>query len=243
MDVPPPPLPPQLSTPQPDISPSSSAILDELHSRNNYNPADLLCCPKNARFFVIKSYSEDDIHRSIKYEIWCSTEHGNRRLDEAFRQGETVAGGAVYLLFSVNGSGYFCGVAEMVSPVNYSTNACVWTQNKWKGQFQVHWIYVKDVPNAQLRHIRLENNEDKPVTNSRDTQEVPPIQGRQVLKVIHSFQHRTSIFDDFMHYEHRQEEEEASRRAPARSHNGMTESFGRGRGMARGGGRGYACRD
>ena len=38
------------------------------------------------------------------------------------------------------------------------------------GKFQVRWIYVKDVPNSQLRHIRLENNENKPVTNSRDTQ-------------------------------------------------------------------------
>ena len=31
-------------------------------------------------------------------------------------------------------------------------------------------MYVKDVPNSQLRHIRLENNDNKPVTNSRDTQ-------------------------------------------------------------------------
>jgi hypothetical protein len=36
------------------------------------------------------------------------------------------------------------------------------------------------VPNAALRHIRLENNENKPVTNSRDTQEVPVEKGRQV---------------------------------------------------------------
>jgi YTH domain-containing family protein len=28
------------------------------------------------------------------------------------------------------------------------------------------------VPNPQFRHIILENNENKPVTNSRDTQEV-----------------------------------------------------------------------
>ena len=67
--------------------------------------------PKNARFFVIKSFSEDDIHRSIKYEIWCSTDHGNKRLDMAFRAMNNK--GPIYLLFSVNGSGHFCGVAEM----------------------------------------------------------------------------------------------------------------------------------
>merc|ERR1719206_1481370 len=69
--------------------------------------------PKNARFFVVKSYSEDDIHRSIKYEIWCSTEHGNKRLDSAFR--ERDGRGPVFLFFSVNGSGHFCGMAQMLN--------------------------------------------------------------------------------------------------------------------------------
>jgi len=155
---------------------------------------------------VVKSYSEDDIHRSIKYEIWCSTEHGNKRLDGAFKERE--ARGPVFLFFSVNGSGHFCGMAQMLCGVDYSSSAGVWAQDKWKGQFKVKWIYVKDVPNSQLRHIRLENNENKPVTNSRDTQEVPPEKGRAVLKIIHSYKHATSIFDDFIHYEKRQEEDE-----------------------------------
>ena len=134
--------------------------------------------PKNARFFVIKSYSEDDIHRSIKYEIWCSTEHGNKRLDAAFK--ERDARGPIYLFFSVNGSGHFCGIAQMISSVDYNSSSSVWAQDKWKGQFRVKWIYVKDVPNSQLRHIRLANNENKPVTNSRDTQEVPYEKGKEV---------------------------------------------------------------
>ena len=39
-------------------------------------------------------------------------------------------------------------------------------------------------------------------------QEVPPEKGRAVLKIIHSYKHATSIFDDFIHYEKRQEEDE-----------------------------------
>uniref|UniRef100_S4RHS0 YTH domain-containing family protein n=2 Tax=Petromyzontidae TaxID=7746 RepID=S4RHS0_PETMA len=165
--------------------------------------SDFDCSPRDLRAFIIKSYSEDDVHRSVKYSIWCSTEHGNRRLDGAYRamQGK----GPVYLLFSVNGSGHFCGVAQMTSPVDYQTCAGVWSQDKWKGKFEVQWIFVKDVPNSQLRHIRLENNENKPVTNSRDTQEVPLDKARQALRVIAAFRHTTSIFDDFAHYERRQE--------------------------------------
>ncbi|XP_062449973.1 YTH domain-containing family protein 2 isoform X1 [Rhea pennata] len=181
-------------------------VLEKLRSMNNYNPKDFDWNPKHGRVFIIKSYSEDDIHRSIKYNIWCSTEHGNKRLDAAYRS--MNGKGPVYLLFSVNGSGHFCGVAEMKSAVDYNTCAGVWSQDKWKGRFDVRWIFVKDVPNSQLRHIRLENNENKPVTNSRDTQEVPLEKAKQVLKIIATYKHTTSIFDDFSHYEKRQEEEE-----------------------------------
>jgi hypothetical protein len=208
-------------------------VLDKLRVENNYNPKEFDLNPRNARFFIIKSYSEDDIHRSIKYSIWCSTEHGNKRLDTAFKQHEKT-GGQIFLLFSVNGSGrernasvgcvvscsdlflfvgHFCGMAQMTSSVDYASSSSVWAQDKWKGQFRVRWVYVKDVPNAQLRHIRLENNENKPVTNSRDTQEVPFEKGKAVIKIMHHFRHTTSIFDDFLHYEKRQEEE-SQRRVP-----------------------------
>ncbi|XP_014679291.1 PREDICTED: YTH domain-containing family protein 2-like isoform X2 [Priapulus caudatus] len=180
-------------------------VIDKLLSINDYNPKNFNANPKNSRFFVIKSYSEDDIHRSIKYSIWCSTEHGNKRLDTAFKERDSK--GSVYLFFSVNGSGHFCGLAEMLTPIDHDTKSSVWAQDKWKGQFQVRWIYVKDVPNSALRHIRLENNENKPVTNSRDTQEVPADKGKQVLKIMCSYRHTTSIFDDFIHYEQRQEDE------------------------------------
>lgn len=194
-------------------SPSSvevHPVLEKLKAINNYNPKDFDWNLKNGRVFIIKSYSEDDIHRSIKYSIWCSTEHGNKRLDAAYRS--LNGKGPLYLLFSVNGSGHFCGVAEMKSVVDYNAYAGVWSQDKWKGKFEVKWIFVKDVPNNQLRHIRLENNDNKPVTNSRDTQEVPLEKAKQVLKIIATFKHTTSIFDDFAHYEKRQEEEEAMRR-------------------------------
>ncbi|KAG7258942.1 hypothetical protein CRUP_019976 [Coryphaenoides rupestris] len=190
----------------PGVPSEPHPVLEKLRMVNNYNPKDFDWNPKQGRVFIIKSYSEDDIHRSIKYNIWCSTEHGNKRLDAAYRS--LGAKGPLYLLFSVNGSGHFCGVAEMRSPVDYNTCAGVWSQDKWKGRFDVRWLFVKDVPNSQLRHIRLENNENKPVTNSRDTQEVPLDKARQVLKIIAGYKHTTSIFDDFSHYEKRQEEEE-----------------------------------
>ncbi|XP_017052595.1 YTH domain-containing family protein [Drosophila ficusphila] len=198
-------------------------LLDELKDKNNYNPKVVdLNKATTARFFVIKSYSEDDIHRSIKYEIWCSTDHGNKRLDDAFKE-RHKEGGHIMLFFSVNGSGHFCGMAQMMTAVDYNSTSSVWSQDKWKGKFKVKWIYVKDVPNGKLRHIRLENNENKSVTNSRDTQEVPNDKGIEVLQILHSYNHSTSIFDDFFHYEKKQEEEVSSKRPPMHGSDGSNQ--------------------
>lgn len=86
---------------------------------------------------MIKSYTEDDVHKSLKYEIWSSTDPGNKRLDKAFK--ETAGRGPIYLFFSVNArwvditsvlrmtsymytlpSGHFCGMAEMLTSVRAS---------------------------------------------------------------------------------------------------------------------------
>ncbi|CAG8442724.1 6539_t:CDS:10 [Ambispora leptoticha] len=169
-----------------------------------YNPKSFNCKPPLARYFVIKSYTEDDVHKSLKYDIWASTEIGNRRLDKAFR--ENADKGPIYLFFSVNASGHFCGMAQMLTPVDYTTSSSVWAQDKWKGVFKVKWIFVKDIPNAQLRHIRVVNNENKPVTNSRDTQELYTEPGREMLKIFFEYRSKTSILDDFEFYDKRQVE-------------------------------------
>lgn len=60
----------------------------------------------------------------------------------------------------------------MVGPVDFDKTVEYWQQDKWNGCFPLKWHIVKDVPNNILKHITLDNNDNKPVTNSRDTQEV-----------------------------------------------------------------------
>ncbi|GAA5896150.1 hypothetical protein JCM5296_007246 [Sporobolomyces johnsonii] len=171
-----------------------------LVQKKGYNPAVFDLRPKNARFFVIKSYTEEDVHKSLKYEIWASTDLGNKRLDRAFK--ESADKGPIYLFFSVNASGHFAGLAQMLTPVDYSLSSNVWASDKWKGVLKVRWIYIKDVPLNALRHIRLSNTpENKPVTSSRDTQEVPYDAGLEVLRIIATYQSRTSLLQDFAWYD------------------------------------------
>ncbi|XP_027358357.1 YTH domain-containing protein ECT1-like isoform X2 [Abrus precatorius] len=159
----------------------------------------------DAKIFIIKSYSEDDIHKSIKYCVWASTLNGNKKLDAAYQEAKEKPGDCpVFLLFSVNTSGQFVGLAEMVSPVDFGRTVEYWQQDRWTGCFSVKWHIIKDIPNSVLRHITLENNENKPVTNSRDTQEVKFEKGIQILKIFKEHSSKTCILDDFGFYEARE---------------------------------------
>ncbi|XP_020109069.1 uncharacterized protein LOC109724604 isoform X1 [Ananas comosus] len=170
-----------------------------------YNSPDFPTEYTNARFFIIKSYSEDNVHKSIKYGVWASTANGNKKLDSAFHEAkEREDPYPIFLFFSVNASGQFCGVAEMVGPVDFEKSVDYWQQDKWTGQFPVKWHIVKDVPNNLFRHIILENNENKPVTNSRDTQEVKLEQGLEMLTIFKNHEAEMSILDDFEFYEQRE---------------------------------------
>uniref|UniRef100_A0A7N0UJ65 YTH domain-containing family protein n=1 Tax=Kalanchoe fedtschenkoi TaxID=63787 RepID=A0A7N0UJ65_KALFE len=176
---------------------------------DQYNKADFPVDYAIARFFVIKSYSEDDVHKSIKYNVWSSTPNGNKKLDKAYEDAQRVAekdsqGCPVFLFFSVNASGNFCGVAEMMGRVDFHKDMDFWQQDKWSGSFPVKWHFIKDVPNVKFRHITLENNENNPVTYSRDTQEVMIKPGLEVLKIFKAHASRASLLDDFMYYESRE---------------------------------------
>ncbi|WJX27635.1 YT521-B-like domain, variant 2 [Trifolium repens] len=176
---------------------------------DQYNKEDFPLDYDNAKFFVIKSYSEDDVHKSIKYNVWSSTPHGNKKLGNAYEDAKKVSAEKsgvcpTFLFFSVNASGQFCGVAEMIGTVDFNKDMDFWQQDKWSGSFPVKWHIIKDVPNANFRHIVLENNDNKPVTNSRDTQEIMYCKGLEMLKIFKNHTLKTSLLDDFMYYENRQ---------------------------------------
>lgn len=76
-------------------------------SADQYNKNDFLVDYDNAKFFVIKSYSEDDVHKSIKYNVWSSTPNGNKKLSSAYEDAQKIAAGKprgcpVFVFFSVS---------------------------------------------------------------------------------------------------------------------------------------------
>ena len=62
---------------------STHRLVERLQLELEVNGPDLKI-PKRARYFIIKSFTEEDVHRAVKYKMWCSTYYGNRRLESAY---------------------------------------------------------------------------------------------------------------------------------------------------------------
>ena len=162
---------------------------------------------RNSKFFIIKSFSEEDVHKSIKYGVWSSSKNGNLTLSNAF-QITKEKNGNVFLFYSCNGSGRYVGIACMKTANDESRTFEFWTQdNKWTGLFDVEWLFIKDVPFKEFKDIiiTMKDGETKPISNARDTQEVPFEQAKIMVEKIAKYQNSNTILEHFEFYDIRQE--------------------------------------
>lgn len=90
---------------------AKKSIEDEILIRYNVLPGHRLYpFLKNSRFFIIKSANEENIRISQKNEEWATTTFNQDKLDKAYQLCENVI-----FFFSVNKTGFFQGMAKMVS--------------------------------------------------------------------------------------------------------------------------------
>ena len=192
--------------------------LIDINSKNStlYEKVD-----SNSKFFVIKSFSEEDVHKSIKYGVWSSSKNGNLTLSNAF-QITKEKNGNVYLFFSCNGSGRYAGIARMKTPCDENRTFDFWTQDgKWTGLFDVEWIFIKDVPFKEFKDIiiTMKDGEIKPISNARDTQEIPFEQAKIMIEKISKYQNSNTILEHFEFYDIRQENYEKNMQMKKNNYN------------------------
>ena len=159
----------------------------------------------NCKFFVIKSFSEEDVHKSIKYNVWSSSKDGN-----------LTNKGNVYLFFFFFGSGRYAGIARMKTPCDETKTFGLWTQDgKWPGLFDVEWLFIKDVPFKEFKNIiiTMKDGEVKPISNARDTQEIPFEQAKIMIQKIAEYQNTNTILEHFEFYDMRQDNYERNMKA------------------------------
>jgi len=111
-----------------------------------------------------------------EYGHLLRSQHLNeKRLHRAFKESEQV-----FLVFSVQGSGRFQGVAKMVS--NIGDKFCEdFGSANLGGVFDIEWIHQDDVPFQATQHLVNPWNDNKKVQISRDAQELEPNVGKALV--------------------------------------------------------------
>ena len=139
--------------------------------------------------------------------MWSSSKNGNQTLTNSFKLSKEK-GGSAYLFFSCNGSGRFVGVARMKTPCDNEKSFEYWTQDeKWPGLFEVEWLFIKDVPFREFKNIiiTMKDGETKPISNSRDCQEIPLNYAKTMIEIFENYQNTNTILEHFEYYDNRQD--------------------------------------
>lgn len=118
-----------------------------------------------------------NIELSQKKGIWSTTPNNEQKLNRAFLESS-----AVFLIFSVQGSGHFQGYARMTSEI--SSERCLdWGSAGLGGVFSVEWVRKEILPFQHTQQLLNPWNDNKKVQISRDGQELESQTGSQLLEL------------------------------------------------------------
>ena len=187
--------PARIKTPIQALDTSSLLPITDMELAN-LNPPVLELVPE-AKFLVMRSYCEDDIHKSVKYGIWTS--EANQKVDRLLAQG-----GPLYLFFSVYGSSLFVGCAEVSSAVNFKAKFLGWYPDfSAMGCFSVRWIFVRDLSYEIVE--RVQTVRGVPVTEAEDAEELDFKNGKKMVRRFMDERTAKSMIEDFTYYNQKEE--------------------------------------
>ncbi|CAI5742440.1 unnamed protein product [Peronospora destructor] len=153
------------------------------------------------RCFVLKSFSEANFHKSLKFGIWSTTRLHTALLGRIFKS-DLTAVRPVLFFFSVCETKHFNGIAQMTSGVQTNSQFQLWEKLKYEGFFHIEWLLVKDVPNYVFTGVKMSNTPSKKsITSCRDCEEVLFEEANEFLSIFIQFDSRSSAWDDFAHYD------------------------------------------
>ena len=90
----------------------------------------------------------------------------------------------------------------MKNEVEFDKYFPLWTNdNKWGGLFEIEWVFIKDVPFYKFKEIMIEMNDGitRSVSFSRDSQEIPFEEGKQIMEIYEIFSSTNTITKNSYH--------------------------------------------
>ncbi|RDW94424.1 hypothetical protein BP5796_00187 [Coleophoma crateriformis] len=135
----------------------------------------------DTRFFIVKSFNEDNVLNCIEDSSWNTQLHVGKVLSQAFQSSQNVI-----LVFSINKSKAFQGYARMES-LPGSISKPRWQESiNWQsaGAFKIRWLTICSIRFQKIGHLRNSYNENLPVLIGKDGQEIESYCGWALLDFI-----------------------------------------------------------
>eukprot|EP01065_Artemidia_motanka_P025525 TRINITY_DN30518_c0_g1_i1.p1 TRINITY_DN30518_c0_g1~~TRINITY_DN30518_c0_g1_i1.p1 ORF type:complete len:435 (+),score=65.92 TRINITY_DN30518_c0_g1_i1:111-1415(+) len=140
---------------------------------------------QESAYFVIRSHCIENVRISVERGLWATGRQNETAINNAFSRCKTV-----FLIFSVNGSGQFCGYATVAERIPRRGRESderareLGLGGRWANPFSVEWIKVGSVGFAETNHLVNPYNHGTPIKRSRDGQALPPDVGTALLRLI-----------------------------------------------------------
>ncbi|WEW60786.1 hypothetical protein PRK78_006274 [Emydomyces testavorans] len=139
------------------------------------------------RFFLIKSYSAENVLASQHEGTWSTQIKNMHKMADAFDNCRHVI-----LLFSVNQSKAFQGYARMETTFgDPSANLPKWADSyKWEASpaFRVRWLNTSITYFKHVAHLTNSYNENAMAFLGRDGQEIEPYCGLELCSILDQFE-------------------------------------------------------
>ncbi|KAJ8549317.1 hypothetical protein K7X08_033024 [Anisodus acutangulus] len=173
----------QVQQPQHQGAPTQTQTLPN----NQQNQADRTAIPLpqgTSRYFIVKSCNPENLELSVQQGVWATQRSNEAKLNEAFDSVENVS-----LIFSINRTRHFQGVAKMTSRVGGAAKGGIWKHEHgtahYGRNFSVKWLKLCELSFQKTRHLRNPYNENLPVKISRDCQELEISVGEQLASLLY----------------------------------------------------------
>ncbi|CAD8144784.1 unnamed protein product [Paramecium pentaurelia] len=155
---------------------------------------------QNSHFVLIRPKNGfQNIHKAIKYGIWCSTSSVNQELSSLYYEKDKC----VYLIFYPLGqTSQLIGIAQMVSDYDPSQTYKYWDNDGiYKGSFELIWHSIKNVNpqciqqiyyNVGIGDIKFFN-----IDQLRDGTQISYYDALQIFEIFNQAPVKPSVFDHF----------------------------------------------
>ncbi|KAF9115954.1 hypothetical protein BGX27_005646 [Mortierella sp. AM989] len=93
------------------------------------------------RYFVMRFRSKNELEEAQQKNLWPTNPVYDKTLQQAFE-----TSGVVYLVFTINFTKKFCGIARMTSEISWFPERTIFDRSRFQRRMQLQWLGSGNIP-------------------------------------------------------------------------------------------------